>query len=83
MAQVKIFTTATCAYCFMEKEYLKSKGIEFEELVVDSQEKVDELLKSCGNLGVPCTHITKDDGTDVKILGFDKAKLDAALGITA
>ena len=83
MANVKIYTTATCAYCYMEKEYLKSKGIEFEEIVVDTQEKVDELQKSCGNLGVPCTHIVKDDGTDERILGFDKARLDAALGIKA
>lgn len=82
MASVKVYSTATCPYCFMEKEYLKSKGIDFEDIIVDSQDKIDELMKSCGNLGVPCTHIIKDDGTEEKILGFDRARLDAALGIT-
>jgi hypothetical protein len=32
-------------------------------------------------MGVPCTHITKDDGTEEKILGFDKARIDTALGL--
>ena len=78
---MKVYSTATCPYCFMEKEYLKSKGIEYEDIIVDTQEKVEELMKACGNLGVPCTHIIKDDGTEEKILGFDKKRLDAALGI--
>jgi hypothetical protein len=32
-------------------------------------------------MGVPCTHIVKDDGTEVNIMGFDKPKINEALGL--
>jgi len=32
-----------------------------------------------GQMGVPFTMITKEDGSKVSILGFDKEKLDSAL----
>ena len=57
----------------MEKAYLKSKGVSFEDVVLDvQQDKVPEFIDICGNMGVPCTHIVKDDGSEEKILGFDK-----------
>jgi glutaredoxin len=57
--KVLIYTTTTCAYCHMEKQYLKSKGVEYEEVVLDRQpEKIQEFADKCGNMGVPCTHIT-------------------------
>jgi glutaredoxin len=66
----------------MEKDYLRSKGVDFEEILLDDQpEKAVESMHICNSLGVPCTHIIKDDGSDVRILGFDKAKIDAALGL--
>lgn len=81
-AKVLIYTTTTCPYCHMEKHYLKGKGVEFEEVVLDQQpEKIQEFMDKCGNRGVPCTHITKDDGEEEHILGFDKARLDKALGL--
>ena len=82
MAQVKVYSTTTCPYCHMEKEYLKQKGIEFEDILVDQrQDKIQEMVDTCGSMGVPCTHITKDDGTEERILGFDKNRIDSALGI--
>lgn len=83
MPKVKIFSTTTCPYCHMEKQYLKSKGIKFEDILVDQQpDQVQKLIDTCGSMGVPCTHITKDDGTEERILGFDKARIDAALGLS-
>lgn len=83
MAKVTIYSTTTCVYCHMEKEYLKSKGIEYEEILVDMQpEQIPKLLDTCGSMGVPCTHIVKDDGNDENILGFDKERIDNALGIS-
>ena len=82
MPKVKVYSTRTCIYCHMEKNYLRSKGIDFEEILLDDMpEKAVEALHVCDSMGVPCTHIIKDDGSDVRILGFDKAKIDAALGI--
>jgi glutaredoxin 3 len=83
MAKVKIYSTTTCVYCILEKDYLKSKGVEFEEILLDKHpEEIQASIDTCGNAGVPCTHIIKDDGTDEKILGFDKARIDAALGLS-
>lgn len=83
MPKVKIYSTSTCPYCKMEKEYLKSKNIEFEDVLLDQHpEEVQTSVDTCGSMGVPCTHITKDDGTEVNIMGFDKPKIDEALGLS-
>ena len=83
MAKVTIYTTTTCPFCKMEKEYLDSKGIKYENIFVDQNpEEAKRLIEESDQMGVPFTEITKDDGTLVKILGFDRAKLNEALGIT-
>jgi len=80
--QVKIYTTTTCPYCKMEKAYLDSQDIKYDNTFVDDdQEAAEKMIKESGQMGVPFTEITKDDGTMVKILGFDQAKLVEALGI--
>ena len=80
--KVKVYSTTTCPYCHMEKAYLKSKGVTFEDVVLDvQQDKIPEFMDVCGNMGVPCTHIVKDDGSEEKILGFDKRRLDETLGL--
>lgn len=67
----------------MEKEYLDSKGITYENIFVDQNpEEAKRMIEESGQMGVPFTEITKDDGTLVKILGFDKAKINEALGIS-
>ena len=82
MATIKIFTTTTCPYCKMEKAYLDSKGIKYENTFVDANvEAAKKMIEESGQMGVPFTEITKDDGSMVKILGFDKAKLNEALGV--
>ena len=83
MAKVKIYSTTTCPYCKMIKAYLQEKNISFEDVLLDQHpDQIQTSIDTCGSQGVPCTHITKDDGTEVNILGFDKEKIDQALGIT-
>ena len=83
MANIKVYSTRTCPYCHMLKEYLKSKDIAFEDIYVDQDpDKLDDLIDTCGSMGVPCSHITKDDGSQEIILGFDKQRIDQALGLS-
>lgn len=83
MPKITIYSTKTCPYCNMLKSYLKSKDIEYEEVLLDEQpERAVESIHICNSMGVPCTHIVKDDGNEERILGFDKARIDAVLGIT-
>lgn len=82
MPKVKIFTTTTCAYCHALKEYLEKKNVAYEEVNLDKHpEEVRTSVDTCGQMGVPCTHIIGDKGQEEAILGFDKARIDKALGI--
>ncbi|OIO40119.1 NrdH-redoxin [Candidatus Pacearchaeota archaeon CG1_02_31_27] len=74
---VKIYTTPACPYCFTLKEFLKEKGIEFEEIDVSKDEKArEEMIKKSGALEVPIVEI---DGQIV--VGFDKEKICKLLNI--
>jgi glutaredoxin-like YruB-family protein len=74
---VKIFTTPMCPYCHTLKEFLKEKGIEFEEIDVSKNKKArEEMVKKSGQMGVPVVEI---DGQIV--VGFDKEKICKLLGI--
>lgn len=74
---VKIFITPACPYCFTLKEFLKEKGIEFEEIDVSKDEKSrDEMIKKSGRLEAPIIEI---DGQIV--VGFDKEKIVKLLHI--
>lgn len=75
--KIKIYTTPSCAYCKMAKEYFKSKGLEWEEYDVSVDiAKQKEMIDMTGQFGVPVIDI---DGKIV--LGFDKAKINEYLGI--
>ena len=83
--QIVIYSTATCPFCKMLKDYLTSKNIAFTEKLVDSDEAAQKEMAavSGGFLGVPFTSITLDNGTKETVLGFDKGKIDSLLGISA
>lgn len=82
MIKVTIYTTKTCPFCKMEREYLTSRGVEYEEIFVDhDMAKAQEMIKLSGQMGVPFTVIDKGDGKKVEILGFDKAQIDKELGL--
>lgn len=72
---VKVYSTNTCPWCDKAKSYLKSKGIEFEELnVQEDMVAREELIKKSKQMGVPVLDV---NGTI--IIGFDKPAIDTAL----
>lgn len=78
-----MYTTTTCPFCKMQKEYLSSENIVFEEVFVDNDvQKAQEMIEISGQMGVPFTVIETSDGQKVNILGFDKPRINKALGIT-
>jgi glutaredoxin 3 len=81
--QLTIYTTSTCPYCKMLKEYLTQKNIPFTEKMIDQDENArDEMTNySGGFLGVPFTMVVKDDGNRETIVGFDKGRLNSILQI--
>ncbi|CUO86042.1 glutaredoxin family protein [Clostridium sp. NSJ-49] len=72
---VKVYSTNTCPWCDKAKSYLKSKGIEFEELnVQEDMVAREEMIKKSKQMGVPVLDV---NGTI--IIGFDKPAIDTAL----
>lgn len=72
---VKIYTTSTCPYCEMAKDYFKSKNIAYEEFNVVSDAKArEEMIKKSGQMGVPVLDINGKI-----IVGFNKQEIDSAL----
>ncbi len=81
MPKLTMYTTATCGYCHMLKNYLKDRGVEYEEKRADQDQNLAiELYQLSGQLGVPFTVVEKDDGSKEGILGFDRPKIDQVLG---
>ncbi len=77
MANVSIYTTPTCGYCKLAKEFFKENNVEYNEYdVAADAEKRTEMIEKSGQMGVPV--ITVDDEM---IVGFDKEKLAGLLGI--
>jgi glutaredoxin-like YruB-family protein len=77
MRKVKIYTAPGCPFCFLAKEYLKEKGVEFEEVDVSKDEKaLQEVIEKTGQMGVPVLEI---DGEIV--IGFDKERIDQLLNL--
>lgn len=80
--QVTIYSTATCGFCKMLKSYLQDKGVEYDEKMADQDQKIaQELYEKSGQLGVPFTIITDEKGKQEAILGFDRGRINAALGL--
>ena len=82
--QIVIYSTTTCPYCKMLKDYFGGKSISFTEKMVDTDDAAREemMAVSGGFLGVPYTVISKDDGSKEGVIGFDKGKLDSILGLS-
>lgn len=82
MNKITIYSTATCGYCKMLKNYLQSKDIAYDEKMADADPKLaQELYEKSGQLGVPFTIIEDDKGNEQKVLGFNKAAIDQILNI--
>jgi glutaredoxin 3 len=72
---ISIYTTSTCPYCAMLKDFLKEKGFEFINFDVGGDnEKLKEMREKSGQFGVPVIDI---DGRI--IVGFDKEEIEKAL----
>lgn len=64
---VTVYTTSTCPYCVMVKNFLNEQEIPFKEVNVQhDQAAAKKLVETTGQMGVPQTEI---DGKWV--IGFD------------
>jgi len=73
--KVKVYSTTTCPWCHKVKDFLKEKGVKFEDINVGIDQKAaEEMVEKSGQMGVPVTEI---DGKI--IVGYDREAIEKAL----
>lgn len=77
MNKVTVYSTPTCHFCHMAKDFFKEKGVEFEDFDVSTDlTKRKEMVDKSGQMGVPVILIK-----DEVIVGFNKPKIVELLDI--
>ncbi len=75
MAKVKVYSTLMCPYCTMAKNFLKERGVEFEDIDVSrDQSAAREMIEKSGQMGVPVLDINGKI-----IVGFNREAIEEAL----
>lgn len=72
---VKIYSTPSCGYCKMAKQYFQDNDIAFEEYnVAEDAAKREEMVQMTGQMGVPVIQVK-----DKVLIGFDQSALEEML----
>ncbi|MFA6270089.1 MAG: glutaredoxin domain-containing protein [Candidatus Paceibacterota bacterium] len=77
MKNVIIYSTPTCHFCHLAKDFFNENGVKYVEYdVLANLEKRQEMLEKSGQRGVPVIDIDNQI-----IVGFDQVKVSSLLGI--
>jgi glutaredoxin-like YruB-family protein len=77
MKNVTIYSTPTCHFCHLAKDFFTANGIVYTEYNVASDlEKRKEMVEKSGQMGVPVIII----GDEVTV-GFDKPRIVGLLAL--
>ncbi len=77
MKNVTVYSTPTCHFCHMAKDFFKANNVPFTDYdVMSNIEKRMEMVQKSGQMGVPVIVIE-----DKVIVGFDKSEIMHALGM--
>lgn len=73
--RVIVFSTPTCSFCNMAKQYFRTKGIRFKDVDVSRDvAAARDMVRRSGQQGVPVIDI----GGKI-VVGFDRLKIDKYL----
>lgn len=77
MSQVTVYSTPTCPWCHAVKRYLRQRGVPFRDVDVSrNRREAERMVHKSGQTGVPVVEINGQI-----IVGFDRARIDRALGL--
>ena len=77
MKNVKIYSTPTCVYCKMAKEFFQKNNVPYQEFNVASDDAArEEMVQKSHQMGVPVIDIEGEI-----FVGFNRNELARALGI--
>lgn len=82
MAKVQIYSTPTCHFCHQAKDFFTANNVEFVDYdVASDEERRNEMIEKSGQMGVPVIVISKDDGGEELVVGFEENRIREALGM--
>lgn len=83
MKHVTIYTTNTCHFCHLAKEYFKEHGVAYTEKNVETDVAAQrEMIEKTGQFAVPVIEVTNEDGSDpLLVVGFEREVLAKELAI--
>jgi glutaredoxin 3 len=74
---ITIYSTPTCHFCHLAKDFLKEHAVSFVDHNVQTDlEKRQEMIEKSGQMGVPVIDV---DGEI--LVGFDRERLAALAGV--
>ncbi len=77
MKTVKIYSTPSCVYCKMAKDFFMKNNVAYEEFNVASDDRArEEMIQKSHQMGVPVIDI----GGEI-FVGFNRSEIAKALGI--
>ena len=72
---VNVYSTQSCPYCTLVKNYLRDKKVTYNDYDVGrDKRRADEMVRKSGQMGVPVVDINGRI-----IIGFNKPEIDKAL----
>ncbi|MBM3204406.1 glutaredoxin family protein [Candidatus Uhrbacteria bacterium] len=72
---VTVYSTPTCPYCKLAKDFLKEKNVDYTDIDVASDTAAaNEMVKMSGQMGVPVIKVDDDI-----IVGWNKSALEDVL----
>ncbi len=79
MENVTIYSTPTCHYCKLAKDFFAEKGVQYTAYDVSTDAaRREEMIQMTGQLGVPVIVIG-----NTTLVGFDREKVAGKLGLAA
>jgi glutaredoxin-like YruB-family protein len=75
MEDITVYTTPTCPWCTKVKSYLKTKGVNYNEVnVVEDIDAAQKMVELTGQRSVPVVTIGER-----YIVGYDPDRIDSML----
>ncbi len=72
---ITVYSTPSCSYCRLAKDYLRKHNIHFTDYNVASDKaKADEMVRKSGQMGVPVLDINGRI-----LVGFNPAEIEKAI----
>jgi len=82
--KVNIYSSPSCGFCQVAKQFFTENGIEYTEFDVSAnEEKRNEMIEKTGQMGIPVIVVIPDEegGKEEVIVGFTEEKIREVFGL--